>query len=300
MLLLSLLLAQCPPPTGTLTITPEAGATDLNGVRKPLVVWNIVCPAQGGACPNVPAVTLSGLRTEFAAQPSEAYAQGTGFAGASGTGPLPGFGDAVGGGNFQFSALVDCNNPGSFVRLTSPAVVFKPVLVSSSFFVSERDANDGIIGIFDATGIPVGKRVELRPAFEVALAPNEAAQVRVEGAGVSWSKSYSFPTRPSANAVTLAVRDDPTARFVFSTPGPVAFSVSVAGVKSTDAVFTVVSANTGGGGGGSNASGGGGAGTAGGGGGGGASQGGCSAVAWPWPLLTLALGLARRSRRTRG
>lgn len=292
MLLIALLLSQCPPPTGTVTINAGAGSPDLNGVNKPLVAWNVVCPQQGGSCPNVPNVTLSLLRTEFAAAPTETYAQGTGFSGASGTGPLPGFGDVVSSGNVQFSALVECNNPGSSVRLTSAPVVFKPTLSGTFFFVSERDGSDAIIGTFPQDAIPVGRRVELRPPFEVNLAPNEPALVRVEGGGVTWSKSYSFPTRPSANAVTTAMRDDPTARFTFLQPGPVAVSLSLAGVKSNDAVFTVVGAGAGGGGGSSGTGGGsGGSGATGGGG----MTGGCTTAPALLPVL-LALWWRRRAK----
>jgi hypothetical protein len=293
MLILALLLAQCPPPTGSVTITAGAGSPDISGVNKPLVSWNITCPPQSAACPNVPSANLTSLRTEFAAQPTERYAQGSGFQGASGTGPLPGFGDVVNGGHFQFSALAECNNVGSFVRLTSAPVVFKPVLVGTFFFVSERDGSDAIVGTFPANEIPVGKRVELRAPFEVWLAANEAVEVRVEGAGVSWSKSYSFPTRPSsASAATTAMRDDPAARFTFSQPGPVTVSMTLAGVKSNDAVFTVVNAS-GSSGGGSGSGGGGGASSTGGGGGG--TAGGC--VAAPGLLPLLALVLWRRRQR---
>lgn len=286
-------LQQCPPPTVTLTINPGAGAVDINGNHLPRVSWVVNCPAQGGSCPNVPAANLADLRTEFAAMPSERLGFGTGFQGASGEGPLPGLSSYVMGAHVQFSALVECNNPGSAVRATSAPVVFAPTLNVGAPVVMTRAADDSITGLAPPQEIPLNTRVELRPSFAVVLAPNESATVRVQGAGVDWSKTYSFPDRRNADALSAAVTNDPAARFTFTQPGTVSMTVELAGVRSVPATFTVVSGggSTGGGTGGGS-TGGGTGGNTGAGGGGGMPSGGCSSA--PGLVLLAALAFLRR------
>jgi hypothetical protein len=257
--LLALWLQQCPPPSASLTINPGVGAVDLNGNALPQVSWAVTCPPRGASCPNEPSVNLSELRTEFAAMPSERLGSGTGFAGASGTGPLPGLSAVVVGANVQFSALVECNNPGSFARVVSAPVVFAPVLATLAPLATTRDAADQITGFVQPDSIPVGFRVALDAPFSVELATDEPALVRVQGAGVDWSKTYRFPERRSADAVMQAVKADAEARFVFTQPGAVAMTVELAGVRSKAATFAVVAgSSTGGGGGGAGMTGGGG------------------------------------------
>ncbi|MBL8957168.1 MAG: hypothetical protein JNK82_40720 [Myxococcaceae bacterium] len=284
-----LVAAQCPPPTATVTIVPEAGATDLNGYKLPRVTWSVTCPPQSASCPNVPSANLSLLRTEFAADPSELLGQGTGFSGASGEGPLPGQSSSLIGANLQFSALAECNNPGSALRVSSAPVVFAPTLNKDALFVAERDASDALVGTFPADAIPAGRKVELRPSFGLELAPNEQVTVRVQGPGVDWSKQYSFPSRARSSEVGVAFRDDSTARFTFTGAGTATVTMELAGVRSAAASFTVVAGGTGGGSGGT------GGGSAGNGtGGGGAPQGGgCSATPGLFTLLA-ALTLAGR------
>jgi hypothetical protein len=256
--LLALMLQQCPPPTATLTINPGAGPADLNGNALPRVSWAVSCPPQSATCPNVPTASLADLRTEFAAVPGERLGSGSGFSGASGEGPVPGLSSVLSGANVQFSALVDCNNPGSFARVTSAPVVFAPVLATSgSLLVTTRDANDQITGVAQPNAIPVGQRVALNAPFAVELATDEPATVRVQGAGVDWVRAYRFSPRRNADAVVQELQRDPAARFVFTQPGTVAMTVELAGARSREATFTVVSGAGGGSGGGSAGTGGG-------------------------------------------
>lgn len=288
-------LSQCPPPTGTLTIVPNAGTADANGNKLPRVTWSVSCPPQSTSCPNTPSASLGDLRTEFAAMPSERLGNGTGFSGATGEGPLPGQSSAVIGAHLQFSALVECNNPGSSVRLTSAPVAFAPVLNVGAPLAFERSEADSPVGVFPFDAIPAARRVELRPSFGLELAPNEAVTVRVKGPGVDWSKAYTFANRARSTDVQVAFRDDPTARFTFTGPGPATVSMELAGARSVDATYTIVAGGAGGGAGGSGGGSGGGTGASGG--GGSAPRGGCSTA----PGLCLAVAvltvLGRRSAR---
>lgn len=287
-LIILVAISQCPPPAVTLTIAPNAGSMDANGNRLPRVSWSVQCPPQSAVCPNVPTASLSLLRTEFAASPAETLGQGTGFQGPTGEGPLPGMSSSVVGANVQFSALAECNNAGSSGRFRSAPVVFAPTLSPNSRFVAERDAAGAVVGVQNADAIPVDVPVQLRGGFEVVLAPNEVATVRVSGAGVDFSKAYSFPDRRSATAVMQAYIADPSAQVRFASPGPVRMWVELAGVKSVEAAFTVLAANGAGGGSG------GGAGAAGGG-GGGPTQG-CSSSGAPLVGALAMLWLRRRAR----
>ncbi|MDP3154682.1 MAG: hypothetical protein Q8N23_18530 [Archangium sp.] len=292
--LVVLLSAQCPPATGTLTIDP-LGPTNSLGQRLPLVRWTISCPPQNPpSCPNVPSAALGDLRTEFAADPTSAerVGQGTGSSGASGEGPLPGLSQTLFGANVQFSALVSCNNRGSDVRLVSAAVVFAPTLNANSRSALLRNGVS-IIGPAEPDRLAIGQPVFLSASFEVLPALTEDVTVRVEGAGVSFSKAYRREAGGGKDAIVAAYRRDPQANVTPTSAGTVKLWLEFAGIRSAEAVFTVSTGGTSGGGaGGGIGAGGGGAGA------GEVPAGGCRAVPGAELMLLTAAGALRRRRRS--
>jgi hypothetical protein len=291
---LSFVVGQCPPPTGTFTIVPGAGPADALGRRTPRVQWALTCPPQSSQCPNTPTVSIVQVHTELAAEPTTRVASGTGYNApmATGDGVLPGFGDIVYGVNVQVSALVECNNRGSSARLTSAPVVLPPV-VDPSIRNAFLRTGTAITGFADADQVPVGRSVHLTGSFAVLPAPSEEVVVRIEGAGVSFSKAYRRPANGNAEAVIMAsYRGDPMANVTPTSPGPMRLWLEFLGTRSPELIFTAVTGSGGGGGAGGGESGAG---------GGSASGGttsmspGCSTSAGLGPLLALLL-VRRRSR----
>lgn len=298
-LTLAALLTQCPPPTGTLTIVPGAGMTNSLGQTLPLVRWAITCPPQGGACPNATRLTLGDIRTEFAANPTERplVGSGTGYPDATlGEGVLPGLSQTLVGANVQVSVLAGCNNRGSEARLTSAPVAFAATLVSADSRSVLLRTGTSVTDTRPFDQVPVGAAVHLTAGFEVLPSTTEDVTVRIEGAGITFSRAYRR-TSSGADSVMRAYRDDATANVTATATGPIRLWLEYAGTRSPEALFTAVPAGSTGAGGGT-AQTGGGAGSLSGGTAGGATmpRGGCSSMPGLLPLLA-AWVLATRRRR---
>lgn len=297
----------CPAPEAgsTVAIVPDAGAL-VGTTRMPLVRWSIVCPPRPAGCTNAAELGLADIRTEYAADATlrPLLASGTGYPTptAVGEGPLPGYQQTLTGGNVAVSVLANCFSNGGSLRVRSA-----PVVVAAQFTtgLDDRlarvlDASGSVTNLLDADQLPVGQAVHLGAPFSVTPAPTEPVTIRIQGAGIDFTRSYTLPLAELGRADRVSANlygRDFSAMVTPSAPGVIRFWVEFAGSRSAEKTFTAVASGASGGGGGSAS--GGGSGATGGGtsatGGGNTMNTGCSASGVMLPFLMLGLVLRRRA-----